>query len=58
VRGINDATEDEPATKALVVTDCSLSGLRINKENQVTTLHPIEALMQAYGLSLDGGGSP
>ncbi len=34
----------------LVVTDCSLSGLRIQKENDVRVLHPVEALAEAYGL--------
>jgi glycerol-3-phosphate dehydrogenase subunit C len=53
VRGI-DAEKEE---SQMVVTDCSLSGLRIAKENNVAPLHPIEALMQAYGLSLDGGAA-
>lgn len=35
---------------ALVVTDCSLAGLRIMKENQRMVLHPIQALAVAYGL--------
>ncbi len=43
-RGINDAEADT------VVTDCSLSALRIGKENGVQVLHPVEALAQAYGL--------
>lgn len=34
----------------LVVSDCSLAGLRISKENGVLPLHPIEALAEAYGL--------
>lgn len=47
VRGI------ENAEAKLVVTDCALSALRIQKENGVTPLHPMEALAGAYGLSLD-----
>jgi len=43
-RGIEDAEPD------LVVTDCSLSSLRIGQENRVAPLHPIEALARAYGL--------
>lgn len=44
VRGIAAA---EPTT---VVSDCSLAARRIGFENQVTVVHPIEALAQAYGL--------
>jgi hypothetical protein len=33
-----------------VVTDCSLSALRIAKENGVPVLHPVEALAEAYGI--------
>jgi glycerol-3-phosphate dehydrogenase subunit C len=44
VRGIAEADAD------LVVSDCSLAALRIQKENQVTPLHPVEALARAYGL--------
>ena len=47
VRGI------ENAEAKLVVTDCALSALRIQKENAVTPLHPMEALAGAYGLSLE-----
>ncbi|HSO37577.1 MAG TPA: heterodisulfide reductase-related iron-sulfur binding cluster [Labilithrix sp.] len=47
VRGI------EHAEAQLVVTDCPLSALRIQKENAVTPLHPMEALAAAYGLSLE-----
>jgi glycerol-3-phosphate dehydrogenase subunit C len=43
-RGISDT---EPDT---VVTDCTLAGLRITKENGVRPLHPVEALARAYGL--------
>jgi glycerol-3-phosphate dehydrogenase subunit C len=39
---------------ALVVTDCALSALRIEKEAAVRALHPVEAVMRAYGLG--GGG--
>jgi glycerol-3-phosphate dehydrogenase subunit C len=41
------------AEAKLVVTDCALSALRIKQENDVTALHPMEALAGAYGLSLD-----
>ncbi len=44
VRGIEGAEPD------LVVTDCSLSSLRIGQENKVSPLHPIEAVARAYGL--------
>lgn len=37
----------------LVVTDCPLSGLRIQKENGVDALHPAEALARAYGITLE-----
>jgi glycerol-3-phosphate dehydrogenase subunit C len=47
-RGIEGAEPD------LVVTDCSLSSLRIGQENKVAPLHPIEALARAYGLVDDG----
>jgi glycerol-3-phosphate dehydrogenase subunit C len=47
VRGIDDAEAQ------LVVTDCSLSALRIEKENGVKPLHPIEALAHAYGVEVD-----
>jgi glycerol-3-phosphate dehydrogenase subunit C len=43
-RGISAA---EPDT---VVSDCTLAGLRIAKENGVRVMHPVEALAQAYGL--------
>jgi glycerol-3-phosphate dehydrogenase subunit C len=49
VRGIENVEGN------LVVTDCSLSALRIQKENKVTALHPVEALMRAY--ALDQGGA-
>jgi glycerol-3-phosphate dehydrogenase subunit C len=44
-RGISS---DEADT---VVTDCSLSALRIGKENGVSPMHPIEAMAWAYGLT-------
>ena len=44
VRGIAAAEAD------LVVTDCSLSALRIGKENAVRPIHPIQAVARAYGL--------
>jgi glycerol-3-phosphate dehydrogenase subunit C len=43
-RGVTAA---EPDT---VVTDCSLSALRIGQENGVAPMHPIEAVAKAYGL--------
>lgn len=45
VRGI------ENAEAALVVTDCPLSALRIQKENERIAIHPAEALAHAYGFS-------
>jgi glycerol-3-phosphate dehydrogenase subunit C len=48
VRGIENV---EPDT---VVTDCTLAGLRIAKENGVRVLHPVEALAAAYGLIKEG----
>jgi glycerol-3-phosphate dehydrogenase subunit C len=35
---------------AVVVSDCSLAARRIQKENQVGVVHPVEALREAYGL--------
>lgn len=50
---------EEPA---LVVTDCSLAGQRIWKENALPALHPIRALSVAYGLEtapeLEGVAAP
>jgi glycerol-3-phosphate dehydrogenase subunit C len=34
----------------LVVSDCSLAARRIEKENRVRVVHPIEAVREAYGL--------
>jgi glycerol-3-phosphate dehydrogenase subunit C len=48
VRGIDNA---EPN---LVVTDCPLSALRIEKENKQKAIHPAEALARAYGLEVEG----
>ena len=36
----------------LVVSDCSLSALRIQKENGVRVRHPIEAFAEAYGIAV------
>ena len=47
VRGI-DADDHQ-----LVVSDCSLAARRIEKENQVAVMHPIEAMRDAYGLPAD-----
>jgi glycerol-3-phosphate dehydrogenase subunit C len=52
VRGIEEAEGD------LVVTDCALSALRIQKENRVAVQHPVEALMSAYGLAATDAGDP
>lgn len=43
----------EHAEPKLVVTDCPLSGQRIRQENGVEPLHPMEALAQGYGLSVE-----
>jgi glycerol-3-phosphate dehydrogenase subunit C len=50
VRGVDDV---EPE---VVVSDCTLAGLRIVKENGARVLHPIEALAQAYGLEVGSVG--
>jgi glycerol-3-phosphate dehydrogenase subunit C len=42
----------ENAEAKLVVTDCPLSARRIEQENDVVPLHPMEALAGAYGLSI------
>ncbi|HKQ71166.1 MAG TPA: heterodisulfide reductase-related iron-sulfur binding cluster, partial [Polyangiaceae bacterium] len=47
VRGI---AEGENET---VVTDCQLSARRIEKENQVRVIHPVEAVAEAYGLAVE-----
>ncbi|KYF79568.1 hypothetical protein BE17_26630 [Sorangium cellulosum] len=42
VRGVADAD--------VIVSDCTLAGLRMVKENGAKVLHPVEALAHAYGL--------
>jgi glycerol-3-phosphate dehydrogenase subunit C len=37
----------------LVVSDCSLAARRIEKENRVAVVHPVEAMRDAYGLPAD-----
>jgi glycerol-3-phosphate dehydrogenase subunit C len=37
----------------LVVSDCSLASQRIQKENRVPVMHPVEAVAKAYGLAFD-----
>lgn len=44
VRGVEDAEPD------LVVSDCNLSGLRIQHETGRPVIHPVVALARAYGL--------
>ena len=44
-RGVEDAEPD------VVVSDCTLAGLRITKENDAKVIHPIMALADAYGLA-------
>ena len=44
VREVSDNKPD------LVVSDCTLAGLRVVKETGQPVMHPIEALAQAYGL--------
>lgn len=43
--------DDQPD---VIVTDCSLAGQRILKENRMQALHPIVALAGAYGLTESG----
>ena len=45
----------EDAEAKIVVTDCSLSARRIEQENRVKPLHPVEALAQAYGVYVEVG---
>jgi glycerol-3-phosphate dehydrogenase subunit C len=47
VRGIAESENQ------LVVSDCSLAAQRIQKENGVSVVHPIEAVALAYGLAVD-----
>jgi glycerol-3-phosphate dehydrogenase subunit C len=49
VRGIAELEAD------MVVSDCTLSSLRISHENGVRVYHPVEALAQAYGLGAAQG---
>ena len=44
VRGVRELEPD------VVVSDCTLAGLRVLKENGTPVLHPIQALAKAYGL--------
>jgi len=46
VRGIESAEAD------LVVSDCQLAARRIQKENGVQAIHPVEALASAYGVAI------
>jgi len=48
VEGVENVVPD------LVVSDCSLAGLRIWQENRRAVLHPIEVLAQAYGIEPSG----
>jgi len=48
VRGI-DAVSAE-----VVVSDCQLAARRIQKENRVEVVHPIESLADAYGIAIHG----
>jgi glycerol-3-phosphate dehydrogenase subunit C len=47
VRGV------EAAEAEMVVSDCPLAGLRVQKENGVRVRHPAEALAIAYGISIE-----
>jgi glycerol-3-phosphate dehydrogenase subunit C len=37
----------------LVVSDCPLAARRIEKENRVVVMHPVEVMREAYGLPVD-----
>jgi glycerol-3-phosphate dehydrogenase subunit C len=53
---VSAVEEDEPSAqgqRALVVTDCPLSALRIVHETGRRVLHPVEAVSEAYGLSAE-----
>jgi len=52
VRGVSDMEPD------MVVSDCTLAGLRVVKETGQHVLHPIEALARAYGLDPEGATGP
>ncbi|MEZ4309120.1 MAG: heterodisulfide reductase-related iron-sulfur binding cluster [Polyangiaceae bacterium] len=41
----------EGAEPEVVVSDCTLAGLRIGKENEAKVVHPVQALADAYGIS-------
>jgi glycerol-3-phosphate dehydrogenase subunit C len=43
--------EVKGAQPDLVVTDCPLSALRIEQENRLRAIHPIEALARGFGLT-------
>ena len=47
VRGIAEGENE------LVVSDCSLAARRIEKENRLAVVHPVEAVRDAYGLPAD-----
>ena len=49
-RRLTDAVRE--AKPDLVVSDCSLASLRIQKENGVRVMHPIESLADAYGIAV------
>jgi glycerol-3-phosphate dehydrogenase subunit C len=42
--------EVDVLTPDVVVSDCTLAGLRVVKENGARVLHPVQALAEAYGL--------
>jgi len=52
VRGI-DAAEAQ-----VVVSDCQLAARRIQHENRVTVVHPIESLAAAYGVAVGRAADP
>jgi glycerol-3-phosphate dehydrogenase subunit C len=50
VRGIEELDPD------VVVSDCTLAGLRVAHENVVRVIHPAQALAEAYGLIEEAPG--
>ncbi len=50
VRGIEELDPD------VVVSDCSLAGLRVVHENAVRVIHPAQALAEVYGLMEEAPG--
>jgi glycerol-3-phosphate dehydrogenase subunit C len=50
VRGIEELDPD------VVVSDCSLAGLRVVHENAVRVIHPAQALAEVYGLIEEAPG--